>query len=165
MINTSDEGIYYVPRSYTAETEIYREVNFSQRGLMKKILRWFNQRREPQKEFFVWEKAQRCGGVVLRRLVKKADILGKRLPPSPPLRSAFWEFFWCFLFLRLWFYVFWNGFYTSKVIFIQLQEFPTPLFCRCCSVTKQSDSSIAEALKASKMHFYDPSRRDKMCFE
>ena len=40
-----------------------------------------------------------------------------------------------------------------KVIFIQLQEFPTPSYCRCCSVTKRSDSSIAEALNALKMHF------------
>ena len=74
MINTSDEGIYYVPRSYTAETEIYWEVNFSRRGLMKKILCWFNQRREPQKEFFVWATAHRCGGVLLRRLVKNKRI-------------------------------------------------------------------------------------------
>ena len=61
--------------------------------------------------------------------------------------------------------MFWNGFYTRKVIFIQLQEFPTPPYCRCCSVTKQSDSVIAEAPKALKMHFWDPSQWDKMCFE
>ena len=36
-------------------------------------------------------------------------------------------------------------FYTRKVIFIQLQKFPTPPYCHCCSVTKQSDSGIAEA--------------------
>ena len=69
------------------------------------------------------------------------------------------------LYLTLLFYVFWNGFYTRKVIFIQLQEFPTPPYCRCCSVTKRSDSGIAEALKALKMHFWDPSQWDKMCFE
>ena len=34
-----------------------------------------------------------------------------------------------------------------KVIFIQLQEFPTPPHCCCCSVTKWSDSGIAEAFK------------------
>ena len=74
----------------------------------------------------------------------------------------------CFLsifYLILWFYVFWNGFYTRKVILIQLQEFATPPYCRCCSVTKRSDSGIAEALKALKMHFWDPWQWDKMCFE
>ena len=81
---------------------------------------------------------------------------------STPLTVSFlWIFFWCVFYLRLWFYVFWNGFYTRKVIFIQLQEFPTPPYCRCCSVTKRSDSGIAEALKA----FWDPSQWDKMCFE
>ena len=79
------------------------------------------------------------------------------------LRSAFFDiFFWCVIYLRLWSYVFWNGFHTRKVIFIQLQEFPTPPYCRCCSVTKRSDSGIAEALKALKMHFWDPSHWDKM---
>ena len=43
--------------------------------------------------------------------------------------------------------------FQKKVIFIQLQEFPTPPYCRCCSVTKRSDSGIAVALKALKMHF------------
>ena len=85
--------------------------------------------------------------------------------PSPPLRSAFCDFFGCTFDLILWLHVFWNGFYTRKVIFIQLQEFPTPPYCRCCSVTKRSDSGIAEALKALKMHFWDPSQWDKMCFE
>ena len=93
----------------------------------------------------------------------------KRLTPplkGGPLRSSFCEFFClCVFYLGLWFYVFWNGFYTRKVIFIQLQEFPTPPYCRCCSVTKRSDSGIAEALKALKMHFCDPSQWDKMCFE
>ena len=42
----------------------------------------------------------------------------------------------------VWLYVVWNRFYTRKV---QLQEFPTPPHCRCCSVTKRSDSGIAEA--------------------
>ena len=32
-------------------------------------------------------------------------------------------------------------------------QFTTPPNCRCCSVTKRSDSGIAEALKALKMHF------------
>ena len=35
-----------------------------------------------------------------------------------------------------------------------------PLLCQ-----KRSDSGIAEALKALKMHFWDPSQWDKMCFE
>ena len=100
--------------------------------------------------------------------LKKADILrsGWLYAFTPPLRPAFVKkFFVCVFYLRLWFYVFWNGFYTRKVIFIQLQEFPTPPYCRCCSVTKRSDSGIAEALKALKMHFWDPSQWDKMCFE
>ena len=42
---------------------------------------------------------------------------------------------------------------TRIVIFIQLQEFPTPPHCCCCSVTKRSDSGIAEVFKALKMHF------------
>ena len=50
---------------------------------------------------------------ILRRVVKK-------------LQSAFCTFFLCTFDLILWLYVFWNGFYTRKVIFIQLQEFPTP---------------------------------------
>ena len=62
--------------------------------------------------------------------------------------SFLWNFFGCVFYLRLWFYVFWNGFYARKLIFIQLQEFPTSPYCRCCSVTKRSDNSIAEALKA-----------------
>ena len=74
-------------------------------------------------------------------------------------------FFLCTFDLTLWIYVFWNEFYIRKVIFIQLQEFPTPPYCCCCSVTKRSDSGIAEALKALKMHFWDPSQWDKMCFE
>ena len=45
-----------------------------------------------------------------------------------------------------------------KVIFIQLQEFPTPPYRCYCSVTKRSDSGIAEALKALKMNFWDPSQ-------
>ena len=61
--------------------------------------------------------------------------------------------------------ILWLFFYTRKVIFIQLQGFPTSPYCRCCSVTKRSDSGIAEALKALKMHFWDPSQWDKMCFE
>ena len=46
--------------------------------------------------------------------------------------------------------------YTRNVIFIQLQEFPTPPYCCCCSVTKRSDNGITEALKALKMHFETP---------
>ena len=84
----------------------------------------------------------------------------------PPLTVSFlWIIFWCTFDLIFWLFMFWNGFYTRKVIFIQLQEFPTPPYCRCCSVTKGSDSGIAEALKALKMHFWDPSKLDKMCFE
>ena len=51
-----------------------------------------------------------------------------RITPSPPLLTVIclWIFFGCVFYLRLWFYVFWNGFYTRKVIFIQLQEFLTP---------------------------------------
>ena len=59
-----------------------------------------------------------------------------------PTEQAETNFFWCTFDLILWLYVFWNGFYTRKV---QLQEFPTPPHCRCCSVTKRSDSGIAEA--------------------
>ena len=103
------------------------------------------------------------------RRKRKTDILKSGWPyafaPNPPYGQLFVNFFGVFFYLRLWFYVFWNGFYTRKVIFIQLQEFPTPPYCRCCSVTKRSDSGIAEALKALKMHFWDPSQWDKMCFE
>ena len=66
------------------------------------------------------------------------------------LRSSikqFVSFFLCTFDLTLWLYVFWNEFYIRKVIFIQLQEFPTPPHCCCCSVTKWSDSGIAEAFK------------------
>ena len=65
---------------------------------------------------------------LLREGIKRRTFYGqadrKRLPPFPLLRSAFWD---------LWFY----GFYTRKFIFIQLKEFPAPLFCRCYSVTKR----------------------------
>ena len=74
-------------------------------------------------------------------------VLGKVSKKSGYFTFLFY-FLWIFLvsfYLRLWFYVFWNGFYTRKVIFIQLQEFPTPPYCCCCSVTKRSDSGIAEA--------------------
>ena len=71
-----------------------------------------------------------------------------RKRPPPHYSQLFVIFFGVFVYLKLSFYVFWNGFHTRKVIFIQLQEFPTPPYCRCCSVTKQSDSGIAEALKA-----------------
>ena len=37
---------------------------------------------------------------------------------------------------------------VKKTNILQLQEFPTPSYCRCCSVTKRSNSGIAEALKA-----------------
>ena len=47
---------------------------------------------------------------------------------------------------------------VKKTNILQLQEFPTPSYCRCCSVTKRSDSGKAEALKALKMHFCDPSQ-------
>ena len=47
-------------------------------------------------------------------------------------------------------------FTPEKIIFIQLQEIPTPPYWRCCSVTKRSDSGVAEALKALKMHFGTP---------
>ena len=41
------------------------------------------------------------------------------------------------------------GFFPlSFAPFFQLQEFPIPPYCCCCSVTKRSDSGIAEALKA-----------------
>ena len=43
-----------------------------------------------------------------------------------------------------------------KVISIQLQEFPTPPYCRCSSVTKRSDSGIAVVLKALKCIFETP---------
>ena len=52
--------------------------------------------------------------------------------------------------------VLYSLFYTRKVIFIQLQEFPTPPYCCCCSVTKRSDSSVAQALKALKCIFETP---------
>ena len=104
--------------------------------------------------------------LLLGRRQKKRIFYGqadrKRLPHPPSYGQLFVKFFWCVFYLRLWFYVFWNGFYTRKVIFIQLQEFPTPPYCRCCSVTKRSDSGIAEALKALKMHFRDPSQWDEM---
>ena len=71
----------------------------------------------------------------------------KRFPHPPSKGQLFMNFLVRFYF-RVWLYVFWNGFYTRKVTFIQLQNFPTPLYCcYCCSVTKQSDSDIAEALK------------------
>ena len=75
-------------------------------------------------------------------------------PPPYGQQSAFFEKkFRCVFYLRIWFCLFLNGFYTRKVIFIQLQEFPTPPYCQCCSVTKQSDSCIAEALKFFKNSF------------
>ena len=37
---------------------------------------------------------------------------------------------------------------VKKTNILQLQEFPTPSYCRCCSVTKRSNSGIAEALRA-----------------
>ena len=58
-----------------------------------------------------------------------------------------------------------KAFLGHKWIFIQLQEFPTPPYWRCCSVTKLSDSGITEALKALRIYFWDPSQWDKMCFE
>ena len=99
---------------------------------------------------------------------KKQIIYGQsvrnHLPP-PPYGQLFVTIFLMCFYLRLWFYVFWNGFYTRKIIFIQLQEFPTPPNCRCSSNTKRSDSGIAMVVKALKMHFRDPSQWDKMCFE
>ena len=40
--------------------------------------------------------------------------------------------------------------HLKKVIFIQLQEFPTPPYCCCCSVTKQSDGGIAGIFLAKR---------------
>ena len=85
-------------------------------------------------------------------------------PTVPPYDQLF-VIFLCTFDLILWLNVFWNGVYTIKVIFIQLQEFPTPPYCRCCSVTKRSDSGIAEALKTLKSDFWDPSHWGKMCFK
>ena len=101
-------------------------------------------------------------------MAKKPGYFTVRLTVSvyhPPYGQLFVIFWGCSFDLISCLYVFWNEFYTRKVIFIQLQEFPTPPYCRCCSVTKRSDSGIAEALKALKMHFWDPSQWDKMCFE
>ena len=101
----------------------------------------------------------------LREGVKKREYYTVRLTVSVyPPRSVFCEIFRCVFYLRLWFFIFWNGFDTRKVIFIKLLEFPTPPHCHY-SVTKRSDSGIAEAFKALKMHFLDPSQWDKMCFE
>ena len=47
---------------------------------------------------------------------------------------------------------------TVPTNFKSVQEFLTPPYCCCCSVKKRSDSGIAEALKALKMHFLDPSQ-------
>ena len=81
------------------------------------------------------------------------------------MRSAFCDFFGVHLTLYYDLMCSRMDFTPEKIIFIQLQEIPTPPYCRCCSVTKRSDSGIAEALKALKMHFWDPSQWDKMCFE
>ena len=53
---------------------------------------------------------------------------------------------------------------VKKTNILQLQEFPTPSYCRCCSVTKRSDSGIAKALKALKMHFETPHNEIKCVF-
>ena len=61
---------------------------------------------------FMWNgKSNVLGGAS-----KKADIFPSSVYPTPPpLRSVFCElFFWCVFYLRLWFYVFWNGFYARK---------------------------------------------------
>ena len=106
-----------------------------------------------------------------REVVKKNGYFTVRLtvsvyPPPPPYSQLFVSFFCvCTFDLILWFYVFWNGYYTRKVTFIQLQEFPTHPYCRCFSVTKRPDSGITEALKALKVHFWDPSKLFKMFFE
>ena len=73
-------------------------------------------------------------------------------------------FFVCVFELKLWLYVFWNGFYTTA-IFIQLQKSPFLLTTCCCSVTNWSDSGNAEALRTWTMHYWDPSQWDKLCIE
>ena len=101
-------------------------------------------------------------------MAKKPGYFTVRLTVSvyhPPYGQLFVIFWGCSFDLISCLYVFWNEFYTRKVIFIQLQEIPTPPHCCCCSVTKWSDSVIEEALKALKMHLWDPSQWDKMCFE
>ena len=95
--------------------------------------------------------------------------------PTLSLEGFIWYFFnilWvCFgrigqlfeiCFIWLWIHVFWNGFYARKVIFIQLQEFPIPPYCRCSSVTKRSDSGIAVVLKALKCIFETPHNNIKL---
>ena len=72
----------------------------------------------------------------------------KRVYPHPPFTISF-----------SWFFLVW--FYTRKKSFLSILLHTA---CRC-SVTKCSDSSIAEALRTWKMHFWDPSQWDKMCFE
>ena len=68
--------------------------------------------------------------------------------------------------IRLWLYVFWDGFYTIKMSFSSNWMNPQFLLTVCCcSVTKWLDSDIVEALRTCKMHFWDPSQWDQMCFE
>ena len=96
--------------------------------------------------------------ILRREAVKKNGYFTVRLTvsvyPPPSYGQLFVNLFLCVFYLRLWFSVLWNGFYTRKVIFIQLQEFLTPPYCRYCSVTKLSASSVTEALKALKMQFW-----------
>ena len=95
-------------------------------------------------------------GIFTVRLTK-----GWTLPPQ----KSFLIFFRAFD-LRLWLYVLWNRFYTQKtLVFIQLRKSPFLLTACCCSVTKWSDSGIAEVLRTWKMHFSNPSRWDEVCFE
>ena len=88
---------------------------------------------------FLWKNINFCQHFPIffhcwfREVTKKQIFYGqadrKHLHPTP-LRSACCDFL-CIFDLILWLYVFWNGFYTRKVISMQLQEFPTPpLLCQ-----------------------------------
>ena len=75
--------------------------------------------------------------------------------PSPIPQNVI--FLVCF-YIRLRFHVFWNGSYTRKIIFIQLQEYLTPpSYSYLLSQNSQdSDSGIAKVFKALKCIFETP---------
>ena len=79
--------------------------------------------------------------------------------PNPQLTVSFsWFFLGCGLDPRQWKYVFWNGFYTRKRQFIHLLD-------DYLQEASLSGWSFATTNRAWKMHFWDPSQWDEMCFE
>ena len=106
----------------------------------------------------------------LRRLVKKKRIFysqadSKRCPP--PLYGQLFVIFLGVFLTSQYDYMCYETEKDSKKksFFIQLQEPPIVPLCLLLLCKKRSDSSIAEALRAWKRHFWDPSQWDQMCFE